>query len=265
MSWKTEIASEGPKIVMTSTGIALIAFACMFGGVQLGNLLRKSSPEHHRNGDSRDAIRSGAAVIGTLAALVLGLMISSASKNYDTLNGGLTENAASYIDLDRILAQYGAEAKSPRDLLRRGVETEMARIWPAEGTEVPAISYSSELELVASAIRELKPKNDSQQILKPRALQVLGDALKQRWEVVSHSRNHVPTAFIVVVVFWFTVLFAVFALLSPSNATANTFLIFCTVAVAGGIFLVLDMSLPFEGFIRINRSPMDTALSLLGK
>ena len=67
---------------MGSVEITLIAWACMFFGVQIGNVIRRYSPEYHRNGDSKDAIRAGSAVIGTLAALVLGLMVSSASKNF---------------------------------------------------------------------------------------------------------------------------------------------------------------------------------------
>jgi hypothetical protein len=94
----------------------------MFSGVQLGNVIRKYSPEQHRSGDSRDAIRSGSAFIGTLAAMVLGLTVSSASKSFNVLNSGLTKNARSYIDLDRMLAQYGTEAKAARDLLKIGVE-----------------------------------------------------------------------------------------------------------------------------------------------
>jgi hypothetical protein len=251
--------------IMGSIGTTLVALGCMVCGVQLGNFLRRASPEHHRSGDSRDAIRSGAAVIGTLAALVLGLMVSSASKNFDAVNGGLTENAASYIDLDRILAQYGTDSQSTRNLLRQGVEAEIDRLWPAEGDDVPSMVYSPELEAVAGSIRDLKPQSESQQILKPRALQVLGDALKQRWLVVAHGHSYVPTVFVVIVVFWFTVLFAVFALLSPSNVTANSFMTFCTIAVAGGVFLVLDMSLPFEGLIRVNPAPMETVLKLLGR
>jgi len=249
---------------MGSIEITLIAWGCMFCGVQLGNVIRRYSPEYHRNGDSKDAIRAGSAVIGTLAALVLGLMVSSASKNFDALNGGLTENAASYIDLDRILAQYGPDANPTRDLLKRGVEAEIQRIWPKDSAEVPSISYSPELEAVARSLRELNPQDDSQTILKARALQLLGDALEQRWQVVAQAHTYVPTAFVVIVVFWFTVLFAIFTLLSPSNATVNSFMLFCTIAVAGGVFLVLDMSQPFSGLIIVNRGPMEAALNLLG-
>jgi tryptophan-rich sensory protein len=94
---------------------------------------------------------------------------------------------------------------------------------------------------------------------------VTGDALKQRWMVVAHAHTYVPAAFVVIVVFWFSVLFAVFTMLAPGNATATTFMIFCTVAVAGGVFLVQDMSQPFDGLIHISREPMETALGMLGR
>ncbi|MEI6797652.1 MAG: DUF4239 domain-containing protein [Pseudomonadota bacterium] len=230
----------------------------------MGNVIRKYSPEQHRSGDSRDAIRSGSAFIGTLAALVLGLMVSSASKNFDVLNSGLTENAASYIDLDRVLAQYGNEANAARDLLKIGVDSEIQRIWPKDGVDIMPISFSPEMEAVAGALRVLNPADDSQKILKARAIQLLGGALQQRWQVVAQAHTYVPTAFVVIVVFWFTVLFAVFTLLSPSNKMVNLFMLFCTIAVAGGILLVLDMSQPFSGLIIVNRGPMEAALGLLG-
>lgn len=78
-------------------------------------------------------------------------MVSSASKNFDALNGGLTENAASYIDLDRVLAQYGKDANTTRDLLRDGVESEIKRIWPVGNAEMPSFSYSPEMETVAKS------------------------------------------------------------------------------------------------------------------
>lgn len=249
---------------MGTITITFIAWACMFSGVQLGNVIRKYSPEQHRSGDSRDAIRSGSAFIGTLAALVLGLMVSSASKNFDVLNSGLTENAASYIDLDRVLAQYGNEANAARDLLKIGVDSEIQRIWPKDGVDIMPISFSPEMEAVAGALRVLNPADDSQKILKARAIQLLGGALQQRWQVVAQAHTYVPTAFVVIVVFWFTVLFAVFTLLSPSNKMVNLFMLFCTIAVAGGILLVLDMSQPFSGLIIVNRGPMEAALGLLG-
>ena len=50
----------------------------MFGGMLLGVFLRTRLPTHHLSDESRDAVKMGTAMIATLTALVLGLLIASA-------------------------------------------------------------------------------------------------------------------------------------------------------------------------------------------
>ena len=100
---------------MNSIAIASISFASMFGGALLGVGLRRSLPGDHLSPDSRDVVKLGAGLIATLAALVLGLMVSSAKGTFDAVNTGLTQSAANYSDLNRILHQYGSETKDARD------------------------------------------------------------------------------------------------------------------------------------------------------
>jgi hypothetical protein len=49
-------------------------------------------------------------LVGTMCALVLGLLISSAKGNLDIQNMELTQMSANVILLDRVLAHYGPEA-----------------------------------------------------------------------------------------------------------------------------------------------------------
>ena len=250
---------------MSPIKITLITWACLFCGMQVGNLIRRYCQERYLSGNARAAISSGSAVIGTLAAIVLGLMVSSASKNYDGMNDGITMNAASYIDLDRVLAQYGPDANATRDLLRGAVEAEINRIWPTDDAGTLPISYSPKLEDLAGSLRKLHPQDESQTILKSRAMQLLSVALEQRWQIVARSQIHVPISFLVIVVCWFAVLFCIFQLLAPpANPIVSFFMLFCTIAVAGGLYLVVNLSQPFSGFIQLNREPMHAALNLLG-
>jgi hypothetical protein len=53
--------------------ISLVAFAIILGGAFAGTLLRKALPGDHLADDAKDIIRLGAGLIGTIAALVLGL------------------------------------------------------------------------------------------------------------------------------------------------------------------------------------------------
>src|SRR6266446_40480 len=93
---------------MTTGGIV---FACVFGGALLGMLLRRILPDDHLSSDSKDVVKLGMGLIGTMAALVLSLLISSAKGSYDTQSSEVIQLSANIILLDRVLAHYGPEAR----------------------------------------------------------------------------------------------------------------------------------------------------------
>ena len=104
---------------MSPIVISWIIFACVFGGALLGMLLRKLLPEHHLDADSKSVVNLGMALIGTMSALVLGLLIASAKSSFDAQRSEFIQMSANVIQLDRILARYGPETKEARDVLRR--------------------------------------------------------------------------------------------------------------------------------------------------
>jgi hypothetical protein len=61
-------------------------------------------------------------------------------------------------------------------------------------------------------------------------------------------------------VFWLTVIFAVFALLTRLNILVSVIMLLCAVSVSGSIFLILDMNRPFDGMMRIPSAQMRSAL-----
>jgi hypothetical protein len=95
-----------------------IAFACVFGGALLGMLLRRALPAHHLSTDSKDVMKLGMGLVGTMAALALGLLLASAKSAYDAQADELRQMSATVLLLDRALAHYGPEGKEARDLLR---------------------------------------------------------------------------------------------------------------------------------------------------
>src|SRR5271167_3996291 len=105
---------------MSPLAISLIAFACIFGGTLIGMFLRNRLPGHHLSGDTKDVVRLGTGLIGTIAALALGLLIASANSTYETQSSQVKLLTADIILLDTTLAQYGPETDSLRNLLRRG-------------------------------------------------------------------------------------------------------------------------------------------------
>src|SRR5215469_16686133 len=91
--------------------------------------LRTVLPEHYLSEASKDVVKLVTGLIATLAALVLGLLIASAKKSFDTVNEGLRRSATKIILLDRALARYGPEAKDARDLLRRSLTARVEQLF----------------------------------------------------------------------------------------------------------------------------------------
>jgi len=89
---------------MSPAIISLIVFACTFGGALLGMSLRTVLPQQHLSTESKDVVKLGMGVIGTMTALVLSLLIASAKSSYETQRSELTAMSAKIAFLDRILA-----------------------------------------------------------------------------------------------------------------------------------------------------------------
>jgi hypothetical protein len=106
---------------MSSIALGLITAGCTFGGALIGVWLQKRLPRHHLDKDSQEVVKLGTGIIGTITALVLGLLVSSAKGTFDTLNDGIKQESAKIILLDRILAQYGPEAQGIRDQMKRSL------------------------------------------------------------------------------------------------------------------------------------------------
>src|SRR5215472_11932731 len=106
---------------MSSMAISWTVFGVVFGGALLGMALRALLPEHHLSQDSKDVVKLGMGLIGTIAALVLGLLVASAKSSFDTQKNGLAQMAANMGLLDRILAHYGSEANEARQELRSAI------------------------------------------------------------------------------------------------------------------------------------------------
>jgi hypothetical protein len=249
---------------MSPFGIGGLAFCCVFGAAALGMYLRSRLPDHHLNSDSRDAIKLATAVIGTLSAIALGLLIASAKRSLDDAGVELRSMAARVLLLDRVMAQYGPETTAMRATLRKLME---ARLAEASGHIINKTTLDDGLDIepVQDALRKLSPQDDSQRWLKMRALQLSGNIAEARWMRTETEVGGFPGMFLVFLVFWLALLFGSFGLLAPGNATVVGTLFVCALSVTGALVLIIDMDHPYLGFVRISDAPLRLALERLGQ
>ncbi len=250
---------------MSSMAISSVVFACVFGGALFGLLLRALLPTHHLGAESKDLVKVGMGLIATMAALVLGLLIASAKSSFDSQKSELAQMSANVILLDRLLAHYGPETKEARDLLRGAVTSLLERIWHENDSQSAKFQPTTAYEKLYDMIQDLTPKNEAQRSLQAQALKVGIDIAQTRLLLFAQRGSSIPLPFLVVLVFWLTILFASFSLFAPANATVVATLLVCTLSVSGAIFLILELDRPFDGLIQISSGPLRNALTQLGQ
>ncbi len=253
---------------MNSLEIAAITFACVCGGVALGMILRAILPEPHLSSDARDVIKLAMGLIATLSALVLGLLVASAKSSFDAQRTGFQQLGTNLLVLDRTLARYGPDAKPARELLRRLVASAIDRLWPSGSSRSGALESS---EITASgtalyeAIRGLTPHTEAERAAQTQALQIASELTRTRWLLTETQDSSIPTAFLVVLIFWLTILFTGFGLFAARNATVIVALLLCALSVSGALLLIVDLDQPFAGLIHISPAPLQRALSQFGQ
>jgi len=250
---------------MSSLATSGIIFGCVFGGALVGMFLRAVLPERHLSPETKDVVKLGMGLIATMAALVLSLLIASAKSSFDTQRSELAQLSANIILLDRVLALYGPETKDAREALRGIVSGALERVWhenQAQAMQVEPAANAS--ERIFQKIEELSPKTDGQRSLQAQASKMTMDLLQARWLLFAQRGSSIPVPFLVVLVFWLTILFSSFSLFSPPNLTVIVTLMVCALSVSGAIFLILELDRPFGGFIQISSAPLRDALARLG-
>lgn len=251
---------------MNSSAVSLIVFACVFGGAVCGILLRRVLPQDHLSADSKQVVTMSMGLVATMAALVLGLLVSSAKSYYDAQSAELTQMSAKVILLDRLLAHYGQETKEVRDLLRGTVASSIDRIWPQERTQASRqVEPSTGPEALIGKIQALSPRDDRQRSLQAQALNIVIGLIQTRWLMYEQGANSVSEPMLAILVFWLAAIFISFGLFAPRNATVITALFVAGLSVSGAIFLILEMYTPFGGLIKISSAPLRAALAHLGQ
>jgi hypothetical protein len=215
---------------------------------------------------SKEVVRLGAGLMGTVAALVLGLMIASAKNSYDTQTTNVRQLTANLILLDELLEQYGPETRMARGMIRQAAAITVQRVWQENASiKGPAeFAPSAAAAQFFYAIETLSPTNDIQRSIKPRMIEAATDLAKTRLLMFVHIDNPLPAPLLIIVILWLAVIFSSFTLFAEANTVVAMASLVYALLVSSALFLIVDMSQPFSGMMKISSEPLQHLLPPLG-
>src|SRR5215467_9244749 len=241
--------------------IGLIAFAAIFGGALFCRFAARRLPGHHLSNETQSVVTVSVAVIGTLSALVLGLMITAANSSFSARADEVRELSLQLIRMDRNLRRYGPEADDARAKVREWATAKTQQLFPDNGQPSPSSQTTIVLlESVQDALLALTPKGERQTYLRTLCVTLSSTLIQARWSLEQRRGHSIPVPFLVLLIFWLSIVFASFGLFAPANRTALVTLFLCAVAVSGGIILIEELDNPLSGLIRVPSDSMRKAL-----
>jgi hypothetical protein len=253
---------------LTHLAISLAVFGCVFGSAVLGLFTRDRLPDHHLSDDSIGVVKLATGLIATLAALVLGLLISSAKTTYDTAANEIVQNAAMVIQLDRDLARYGAQTTDIRTVLKRNYRQAVDILGSGNSAELALLNGPQAVarsEALQATIQALAPTNEMQQTAKAQALHIVDQIFAARWLTLLQAKGSIPIPLLVVLVAWLSIIFGCFGLFTKANGTVVAALLMCALSAAGAIFMIEELSRPLDGLVNVSVAPMRDTLERMGQ
>jgi hypothetical protein len=243
--------------------ISLLVFALILGGALVGVVVRPFLLEKHVHPDSREVVKMATGLVGTLAALVLGLLIASAKSSFDQKTNQVRQMTATIILLDDLLAQYGPEAASVRNRLRQSIQPLADSIWhEGENPTGKLGHFESTAQSLAfeNELERLSPNGDAQRSLQSRAIQAFTEGAQIRLQLFTQTGGSISTPFLTILVFWLSAIFVSFTLFAQTNLIVMASLFVCALSFAGAIFLIFELDNPFKGLMGISSATLRSAL-----
>jgi len=245
--------------------IGVIVFAVILAGAFVGWAIRQRLPAHHLTDETKGLVSVSMAVVATVSALVLGLLISNANTSFSALGGEVTTLSAQILRLDQMLRRYGPGTYQARETLRQYAEQKTTDLFPDDPADVHLGNPSTYelLQRLEDSLLALEPANPRDQWWLGQAVTLAAKIGDTRWLLAQQVGQGTPKAFVALLIFWLTLLFASFGLFAPPNLTSAVTLTLCALAVAGAVGIILELEQGFGGLVHISPQPMRQAVEEL--
>jgi hypothetical protein len=269
---------KGECRTLSELGGAALLLLLLLAGSGLGMLIRPLLSERHRSRETTDLIQLVLTMLVTFAALVLGLLTSSAKASFDQIENDLRSMSIQLIQLDRSLRELGGETDRTRALLRAWTAARIAATWTdeprppgnyypteAHGRPINGMSFGDFLNEVESNIRRIEPQNPTQLRLLTTCINQFEVFMRARWKVIEEGHSSISMPFYIVLTLWLLIIFAGFGLSAPINGLSGVMIALGALSIASVVFVILDLDTPYTGFFMVSSQPLREALMQLSQ
>lgn len=252
--------------VWIGVGVAVLAFVFGVAGLFLQRLL----PETHSVERARDMIGAIVGLVSLLLALVLGTLTGSAYAFYSTQKSEMEAFAAKAVQLDLALAEFGPETEPARARMKETLQGIRVMVWGDSSgknaaPDLSVVAPVQHLREMDEYVASLDPKTPAQRQFVAAAAGDASAIEQTRLLISMQLASAISWPLVVIVVSWALILFCGFGLLSRINGTSLAALGFGAFAVGSALFLILELSHPFNGIFRMPSGAFDQMLAALNK
>jgi hypothetical protein len=216
---------------------------------------------------SKGSVGAMVGLVTLLLALVLGLLVFTAFSVFTTQRDEAYSLGPMVAEVDLALEQYGPEAAGGRAGLYAALQRSRVRFFgdsergpqPFTFEEMRAIFLSQN-----SFFDRLKPTTDAQRGLVATAKDQTRKLADTQMLMARQLASPFPPHVLSVVVCWASALFLGNGLVAAPNAVSVIAHLAGAISIGIAIFLILELSSPYTGLIRLSPTGIDRVLEILG-
>jgi len=238
--------------------IATCAFICAIGGFYVHQFFPSQASL------SIDLIRSVSGLIGTLFAIVLGLLVSSSYATFNSHQADFDSLVTTVANIDILLKHFPDESCKARVLLKKIVRRLLKRYWPdKDGIPSGELNYNH-LSIDVADILEINDAAENFQKVTRDDLNAIREFSSKfiaiQSNIIRSLSSQMPALLLVVVFGWACLLFFLYGCLGDGNMLEIFFLFLGTIAIASANFLILELTHPYQGIFKVSSASFDLLL-----
>jgi hypothetical protein len=252
---------------MHSLSRAIAVALTTFGASVVGMALQWVVPAQVLT-EAKGTVGAMVGLVTLLLALVLGLLVFTAFSVFTTQRDEAYSLGPLVVEADLALELYGPEAAGGRAGLRAALQRSRVRFFgdsergpqPFTFEEMRAIFLSQN-----SFFDRLKPATEAQRGLIATARDQVRKLADTQMLMARQLASPFPPHVLTVVVCWASALFLGNGLVAAPNAVSVLAHFAGAISIGIAIFLILELSSPYTGLIRLSSTGIDRVLQVLGE